>query len=94
MSILNNSSDSLNYQIIAFKAPHEYITDANENVTSYNFKLEGSYKDLEKILFSIENNYSLGRLVHTNFYLETDYRTTIKKLHVNAIIRHIKEKSD
>jgi len=93
LTVLNKNSDSLNFKIISFKEPHVFISDNEEKFTSFRFKLEGNYKAFEKILFIIENNYSLGSLVHTSFNIDQDNRTKQKKLQVQAIISYINKET-
>lgn len=92
LTVLNKNSDSLNFKIISFKEPHEYVNEYQEKITSFGFKLEGNYKALEKILYLIENENNLGKVIHTNFKVEKEYRTKRKKLQVEAIISYIDKK--
>lgn len=94
LGILNQNSKRLNFKIISFKEPHEFVTEDKKKITSFSFKLEGNYKSLERILFIIENDYSLGRIVHTAFEIDENYQSNQKKLQVNTLISYINKETD
>lgn len=89
LSVLNRFSEDLSYRIISFKEPHIQILEDSSQITSYNFVLEGNYKNLEQLLYTLENEYSFGSFSHISFQRKKDYRLNREFLHCEVLIRNM-----
>lgn len=89
LQVLNENGKKGSVKIIAFKEPHIFIKESNLKQTSFQFILEGNYKDLEDVLFLLENEYSFGSLSHISFLKKKDYKLNKDFLQCLVIIQHL-----
>lgn len=90
LKVLNNKSEAHSYKIIAFKEPHIFTPQGSENsINSYEFILEGNYKNLEQILYILETEYSFGSFAHLNFRKERNYRLNKFYLQGKFLIQNV-----
>lgn len=73
LEFLNNSSLKNDFAIADFKEPHT-IRDNNLTTTSFQFTIKGSFKELLKVIYNLEQNYNFGSITHVNFEKKRDYR--------------------
>ena len=89
LNILNKNSQEYSFKIINFKEPHLGVTPDSTHTTSFQFTLEGKYKDLERVLYKLENEYSLGSLSHISFEKKKDYRLNKTFLQCSVIVQNV-----
>jgi len=90
LKVLNENSSRFSYKIMAFKEPHSYTWPESVNKTdSFEFTLEGDYKNMEEIIHTIERNYSFGTVAHISFRKEKDYRQNEFFLQGRIIIQNV-----
>src|SRR5690554_6404688 len=73
LEFLNSRSARGNFVISDFNEPHTF-SENGATTTSYRFTLEGSYNAIEEILYSLEQEYNFGRVIHVHFETINDYR--------------------
>lgn len=73
LEFLNTKSESVDFTILEFKEPHVFSQNG-ATTTSYRFTLEGSYEEIEQVLYSLEQEYNFGRIAHVHFEKKKDYR--------------------
>lgn len=90
LKVLNEFSEDISYKVISFKEPHVNIlkNSTNSRITSYQFVLEGDYKNLERILYLLEKDYSFGSFSHINFERKKDYRLNRNYLQCSVVIQN------
>lgn len=89
LNILNKYSQEHSFKIITFKEPHLGVTPDSTHITSFQFTLEGKYKDLESVLYKLENEHSLGSLSHISFEKKKDYRLNNFFLQCSVIVQNV-----
>lgn len=89
LKVLNEFSDDYSYKIISFKEPHlEILEKEGSRITSFQFVLEGEYKNLEEILFRLEKDYSFGSLSHVSFERKKDYQLNRNFLQCSVVVQN------
>ncbi len=73
LEFLNTKSESEGFTISDFNEPHTFSQDG-ATTTSYRFTLEGSYEEIEQVLYSLEQEYNFGQIAHVHFEKKKDYR--------------------
>lgn len=73
LEFLNIKSESGDFIISDFNEPHTF-SENGATTTSYRFTLEGSYNEIEQVLYSLEQEYNFGRIAHVHFERKKDYR--------------------
>ena len=73
LEFLNTRSGSGKFTISDFNEPHTF-SENGATTTSYRFTLEGNYNGIEQVLYSLEQEYSFGRIAHVHFEKKKDYR--------------------
>lgn len=89
LKVLNSFSEKNNFKIISFKEPHYQVLPDSSKITSFNFILEGEYKNIEKTLYQLETNYSFGAVSHSGFQREKDFRLNKNYLRCEVIIQNV-----
>mgnify|MGYP003636214383 CR=1 FL=1 len=93
-SIQNNLLDVLNaesakglFRIEKFESPHAF-SEKEVTITSYIFNLQGSYEQMEDILYQLEQKYNFGQIVHVGFERKRDYRKRKDYLECTVIVEN------
>ncbi|MBZ9731347.1 hypothetical protein LB467_16785 [Salegentibacter sp. JZCK2] len=90
LEVLNRHSGEYDYKIIDFKEPHVQDLDDKQGViTSFRFILEGEYKNIEKILYKLENDHSFGSVSHIGFEKKKDYKLNKIFLQCSILVQYI-----
>jgi hypothetical protein len=90
LKILNEHSKEMSYKIISFKEPHVQISESGQSkITSFQFVLEGEYKNLEEILYKLETDYSFGSLANIAFERKQDYRLNRIFLQCSVVVQNV-----
>jgi hypothetical protein len=87
---LSHYANSHHVKIIDFKEPH-HTTKNNILTSSYQFSLQGSFKDFISIINKIENNPNLGQVKHLNFIKKRNLKTNTDDLFLDIILQKTKE---
>ena len=91
LNVLNENSNLFGYNIVAFKEPHFYIARDSTNTTkTFEFTLEGNYKNLEEILYILERDFSFGSIAHLSFQKEKDFKRNKFFLQGRVLIQNVK----
>lgn len=90
LKTLNHYSEEYSYKIISFKKPHLQVVRDSTEISSFQFVLEGEYKNLEKILYTLERDYSFGSFSHIGFKKEKDYRINKSYLQCEVVVQNVR----
>jgi|GEM_PF-1355331 len=97
-SIQNNLLDVLNaesskglFRIGKFESPYTY-SEEEVTITSYIFNLQGSYEQIEDIIYQLEQTYNFGHIVHISYERKRDYRKRKDYLECNVIVENFVSK--
>ncbi|MAT90932.1 MAG: hypothetical protein CMC35_09590 [Flavobacteriaceae bacterium] len=73
LGFLNRKAQELDITIIEFNEPH-IVTEENSTVSSYNFILQGSFEEIQSMLYEIEKNRAFGSLKNVTFQKKKNFR--------------------
>lgn len=85
LNFLNNETSKEGLEIVNFLEPHKPL-DTISKKQSFQFSLRGSYQDIEKVIYKLENNYVLGFISHLYFEKKYDYKRNKSYLECNIIL--------
>ncbi len=86
---LDIQSKEFNTSIVDFNPTHVMDLD-NGTLSTYNFKLQGGFTDLLKVLHKIETESKFGELTHVSFIKSKNVRTRKSYLQVNVLLQNYK----
>lgn len=86
LKIINSKIFSDKITLINFQEPHTFIKN-NKKTLSYLFTLRGQYSGLAKLINEIEQNKSLGIILHINYYKVKSLKDNSQNLFVDIIIQ-------
>jgi len=76
LKVLNKLSEDASFMIIAFEEPHVYLDETSKKTTTtYNFTLQGEYKSLINVVYTLEQQYSFGNMINVAFEKKKNFRT-------------------
>ncbi len=71
--------------------PQPYLTTANGYVTkTAQLTVEGGFINLLKLIYFLENNYTVGKVVAVDFKTSKELRTRKRKLNTTIYIQNVK----
>lgn len=90
LKTLHTLSNNGGFDIIAFEEPHIYQDEASQKTTTtYDFTIQGGYKSLIEVLYALEQKYSFGNVIHTNFEKKKNFRTGKRYLQCTVLLQRI-----
>ena len=90
LKTLQNLSSTSDFMVVNFEEPHVSVDEpSNKVTTTYNFTLEGDYKSLLNVVYALEQKYSFGNIVHTDFEKKKNYRTRRNYLQCNILLQRL-----
>ncbi|MBW1296610.1 hypothetical protein [Aquimarina litoralis] len=90
LKTLNTLSSTSNFTIIAFEEPHVYKDEGSQKTsTTYNFTLQGEYTSLIKVIYALEQTYSFGNIIHSNFEKKKNFRTGKSYLQCTVLLQRL-----
>lgn len=84
LSFINSNNSGIN--IIEFNEPHTFIEN-NIKTTTYNFRLQGSFNSILKLINNIENHPEFGNVILVNFYKNKNLVNNNDELIVDVILK-------
>ncbi|KAA3615875.1 MAG: hypothetical protein DWP94_15210 [Flavobacterium sp.] len=85
LELLNRQSLDTGVRIVEFSQPHKFVGES-VNKTSFQFKLEGEYNQIERIIHLLEQEYNLGEVINLHFEKKRDYRRGMDYLECQVIL--------
>jgi len=90
LKTLNTLSTSSGFTIVAFEEPHTFVDKTSQKTTTtYNFKLQGDYKSLLHVIYSLEQKYSFGNVIQLDFQKKKYFRTRKTYLQCNVLLQRL-----
>lgn len=90
LEIVNNFSIDHKLTIISFEEPHLY-TENNNHLNTYGFKIRGSYKNILKLIYNLEQKYKFGKVSSVSFEKKKNYKTYKYFLDCEIFMQKIKQ---
>ena len=88
LKVLNQEADKNKIKVMDFNQPHVHKTDEGQ-LNTYSFKLQGTYADILKAVYTIEQKGNFGDIVHLNFEKQKDYRKRKPYLEATVLVQNI-----
>ncbi|MFC5048369.1 hypothetical protein ACFSTE_13530 [Aquimarina hainanensis] len=90
LKTLNSLSNMSEIKVIAFEEPHIYDDEVTkEEITTYDFILQGDYKALIEVIYALEQQYSFGNIVQVHFEKKKNFRTGVTYLQCRVLLQRL-----
>ncbi|MEL6917968.1 MAG: hypothetical protein AAFO99_09580 [Bacteroidota bacterium] len=89
LRFLNRETLKNGAKIIDFRPPHIF-RDENREVTTYSFKIQGSYNHILRTVYLLEQKVNFGQVVHVRLDKKTNYRIRAHTLEAIVFIQQRK----
>lgn len=86
---INQEAAKTNTKVMEFKQPHLYQVGEN-SLHTYSFNLNGNYKNILKVVHTIEQKGSFGEIVHVDFQKKKNYRNNKYNLGATVFVQQTK----
>lgn len=87
---LNEITENHSLKIINFNKPHVFLPEGSGNkITTFQFSLEGDYKNLEKAIYLLETHHRFGSVSHLSFHRKKDYKQNKKFLECEILMNKL-----
>lgn len=86
---INQEATKTHTKVMEFKQPHLYQMGENSLLT-YSFNLNGDYKNILRVVHTIEQKGNFGEIVHVDFQKKKDYRTNKYSLGATVFVQQVK----
>ncbi|UOB17879.1 hypothetical protein [Abyssalbus ytuae] len=86
LKTINKKAGELNLKVIDFNEPH--IARKNGlNINTYTITLQGSFNNMIKLIYSLEQQTRFGELVNVHFIKQKNYRTRREYLQATIMLQ-------
>ncbi len=90
LKTLNTLSNESGFTIVTFEEPHIFTDEATQKTTTtYNFTIQGDYKSLINVVYSLEQKYSFGNVILVDFEKKKNFRTRKTYLQCNVLLQRL-----
>ena len=76
-------------KITEFKKPHR-VANLDQQSFTYQFKLKGSFSELLKTIYALEQDGNFGEVIHMDFEKKRNFRTQKERLEATVFIQQLK----
>ena len=83
-------ADTTNIKIVAFNNPHIFKAD-NTIFNTFSFTLKGSFSKITQLIYQLEQNYKLGKIISVNFEKKKNYRRNNYFLECTVLLQHVQQ---
>ena len=80
---INGQAKEHNVRVMDINEPHVHQKNTTTKIT-YNFNLEGTFTDIVKIIYKLEEKNSFGTIIHLDFNKRRNFKRN--KEYLNAIV--------
>tara|TARA_R110002124_G_scaffold17532_3_gene73533 strand:+ start:419146 stop:419664 length:519 start_codon:yes stop_codon:yes gene_type:complete len=88
LEVLNTKASDETFKISEFNEPHQVTQDA-VTITSYQFTLQGNFEGMQEVVYSLEQEYSFGKITHVSFEKKRDFRKRKDYLKCSVILENL-----
>ena len=86
LKVINAYAEINNVKVISFIEPH--ITTKNDLIVkTYDFTLEGSYNDINQLIYQLEQKTKFGEIINLNFEKKKNFRTGRYYLQTRVLLK-------
>lgn len=87
LATLNNYAQENQVRVKDFLSPHIFKHE-NYAEFSYQFKLQGNYNDILKLIYQIETKHKFGEIAHLAFEKKKDFKKNKYYLEASVILKN------
>lgn len=81
-------ADSTQLKIINFNNPHVFKSD-NTHFNTFSFTVNGSFSKITQLIFELEQQYKLGKVISVNFQKKRNYRRSSDYLECTILLQRV-----
>ena len=87
---ISSFADTTNIDIKAFKTPHVFKAD-NTIFNTFSFTVKGSYSKITQLIYQLEQDYKLGKIISIHFEKKKNYRRNVYFLECTVWLQQIEQ---
>jgi len=88
LKTINKFADSTNIKVIDFLEPHT-IQKNNLEIRTYQFSLEGDYKNTIKLIYKLEQETKFGEIINLEFQRKNNFKTGHVFLQAKVVLKNL-----
>ena len=88
LSTINVFADSTNIKIVSFENPHVFEQEGAEILT-YSFVIQGNFNQITQLIYQLEQQFKLGKIISVNYLKKRNYRRRIDYLECTILLQRI-----
>ena len=88
LSTINVFADSTNIKVVSFENPHTFEQEGAEILT-YAFTLQGNFNQMTQLIYQLEQQFKLGKIISVNYVKKRNYRRRSDYLECNILLQRI-----
>ena len=90
LSTINSFADSTNIKVVSFQNPHVFRQESAEIIT-YSFTLRGTFNQITQLIYQLEQQFKLGKVISVNYLKKRDYRRRSNYLECTILLQRIEQ---
>jgi len=91
LQTITTFTDSTKLKIVAFNSPHMHQTES-AIINTFSFSLNGSFSKNTNLIYLLEQQQKIGKIVSVNFEKKKNYRRNTNFLECTIYLQQIEEK--
>ena len=88
LSTINAFADSTNIKVVSFENPHAFQQEGGEILT-YSFTLQGNFGQITQLIYQLEQQFKLGKIISVNYLKKRNYRRRSDYLECTILLQRI-----
>ena len=90
LQTITSFADTTNTKVVAFKDPHKF--KVNETlINTFSFTLNGNFSKIVQLIYILEQQYKLGKIVSVNFEKKKNYKRNNTFLECTILLQQIEQ---
>lgn len=88
LTTINSYTDTTNVKVVEFKNPHSFRKNGSTMLT-YSFSLKGNFNQITQLIYILEQQFKLGKIISVNYTKKRDYRKRKNYLECTILLQRI-----
>jgi hypothetical protein len=88
LQTISSFADTTNIKIVSFQNPHLFKTD-NAIINTYSFTVNGDFSKITQLIYSLEQQFKLGKIIFVHFVKKKNYRRNNYYLECTILLQRI-----
>ncbi len=90
LKTITTLADTTSIKVVNFNNPHSFKTD-NALINTFTFKLKGSFSKITQLIYQLEQNYKLGKIISVNYEKKKNYRRNSYFLECAVMLQQVQQ---